>query len=123
MQHNWTPETKPPSDTCPEGFCFHWAEAGDKVTGIGRLYDSLEDAMSDATPVNTPKCACSFGACVRAPNSDSETDWYEPNEPLLQKAELPWFYFIPSTKCLGDEFHARYIRESTELWGDHDGLK
>ena len=123
MQNDWTPETKPPSGTCPERFCFHWAEAGDKVTGVGRQYDTVTDAINDAALVSTARCACSFGPCVRDTSSDSITDWYEANEPALEKAGLPWFYFVPSIKCLGEQFHARYVEESAELWGDHDGLK
>jgi hypothetical protein len=123
MQNNWKPESKPPSDTCPERFCVHWAKVGDKVTGFGRQYDTLTDAINDAAPVSTSGCACSFGICVRDASSDGKTDWYEPNDSALEKAGLPWFYFVPGIKCLGEQFHTRYIEESAELWGDHDGLE
>ena len=62
------------------------------------------------------------GECSRNRDNPGGKDWYEPCEPALKKAGLPWFYFTPSTKHLAEEFHEKYVRESRKLWGDHDGI-
>ena len=122
MQNEWNKNAKPPRFVCPEQFCFHWAKAGDRVTGVGRKYDSIDDMIDDAIAVDSPRCACAFGICTRNPVAQSGTDWYEPDERALENACLPWFYFIASVKNLVEQFHERYIKESTEIWGEHDGL-
>ena len=45
-------------------------------------------------------------------------------ERVLKRAGLHWFdcYFVSGVQQLGDEFRDQYIRESTQLWGQHDGL-
>ena len=45
-------------------------------------------------------------------------DYYEPCEPRLEEAGLPWFYFFPNAYTIVDELKADYERESRELWGD-----
>ena len=122
MQTEWNKKVKPPRTVCPEQFCFHWAAAGDRVTDVGRGYDSIDHAIADATAVDSARCACAFGACMRNPVAQSGTDWYEPDERALENAGLPWFYFIASVKNLVEQNHERYNKESTEIWGEHDGL-
>jgi hypothetical protein len=123
MADKWNIWTKPPARICPQGFCFHWADLGDKIAKQGRLYSSVDDALAEAVPVMDAGCTCSFGLCIRADAIKGDSDWYEPNEPALAKASLPWFYFIPSVKKVADELREDYMRESTRIWGQHDGLK
>ena len=66
--------------------------------------------------------ACAFGLCTRA-DASGDNDWYEPDQLLLKRGGLPWFYFISGVDNLADEFREQYVRESTQLWGEHDGLK
>ena len=122
MNYDWNQGAKPPRTVCPKQFCFHWAEAGDRVTGVGRMYNSLDEAIDDTTAVDSSRCACAFGVCTRNPDVENGSDWYEPNERTLESAGLPWFYFIASVDHLGEQFHERYIKESIEIWGEHDGL-
>ena len=58
---------------CPGNFCFLWDE-------------SKKD------------CGCPFGSCVRLSKNQGDKDFYEPNEPLLEKEGLPWFYFMPNNE-------------------------
>jgi len=120
--NQWNAKTKPPAETCPKRFCVHWAEVGDKVTPVGHEFDSINESINAAVAVTSAKCACAFGLCKRGPDNSSNTDWYEPNDPALKKAGLPWFYFIAHLKNLGEQFHAQYTEESKALWGAHDGL-
>jgi len=114
----WNPRTKPPSDVCPERFCFHWAERGDRIDTSGGEYDTFEGAVSAArTVVFAAQCGCVFGTCTRAVPSSENRDWYEPNGRVLETADLPWFYFIAGPESVAAEFRERYVTESTELWG------
>ncbi|MBZ9750601.1 hypothetical protein K7W42_06975 [Deinococcus sp. HMF7604] len=61
-------------------------------------------------------CDCPVGLCRRW-SPEGKTDWYEPCEPLLERAGLPWFYFIPSPSKLVEELRGAYILESEALWG------
>lgn len=70
----------------------------------------------------TRGCMNPFGSCSREHSFGGDTDWYEPCEPELCKAGLPWFYYIPSTKTLRRDFHEEYIRESEALWGEKHWL-
>ena len=120
----WNPHERPPPDTCPERFCFHWVPPGGSADLTGRKYDSIEEALSvrdDWTMLPNGGCGCCFGVCTRA-DPAGDTDWYEPEEQALKQAGLPWFYFVSSVHKLANDFRERYISESTTLWGDHDGL-
>ncbi len=114
----WNPRTKPPSDVCPEHFCFHWARRGDRIDTSGGEYDSFEEAIAAARAVVfRAQCACVFGVCARATPAAENRDWYEPDEKALDSAGLPWFYFIAGPENVGAEFRERYIAEARELWG------
>ena len=88
----WKAEVKPPAFECPRKFCFLW------------------DTSAGA-------CGCPFGLCKRLDVIHGEHDFYEPHEPNLERASLPWFYFIPDGEKLVDEFRAEYEREAKRLWG------
>ena len=114
---SWNPHTKPPSDVCPERFCFHWAERGDRIDTSGGEYDTFEEAVAAAqTVVFAAQCGCVFGTCSRVTPRSGSRDWYEPNERLLRHAGLPWFYFIPGPEKLAAKFRKQYLSESARLW-------
>jgi len=105
---SWNPREKPPSDVCPKDFCFFWSKRGARIDLAGRLFESLEDALevlATETPVVrfSAGCRCVFGTCSRAVPAPGNRDWYEPHEPALKKAGLPWFYFIPSADKLVED--------------------
>jgi len=117
---SWDKHRKPPADACPEGYCFHWIPPGGAADYSGNEYVSVDEALtarSDWTEFPTGGCGCRFGACTRSHVSDDARDWYEPNEPALQKDGLPWFYFIPCSESLVPERREEYLRESALLWG------
>jgi hypothetical protein len=120
LTDNWIPSVKPPADVCPEQFCFHWVLAGEAATPPWKEYNSLEEAFAELRTFKEAGCMLGPGKCSRNKAAPGETDWYEPCEPALEKAGFPWFYFIPCAPKLGSEFREQYIRESRELWGDHD---
>ena len=114
---NWNPRTKPSPGVCPERFCFHWAERGDRIDTSGRQYDTFDEATAAAeTMVFAAQCGCVFGTCSRVSPSPENRDWYEPHERLLRDAGLPWFYFIPGPEKLASEFRKKYLLESSALW-------
>jgi hypothetical protein len=114
---SWNPRVKPPSDVCPERFCFLWAEKGDRIDPSGGEYDTFEQAVAAAqTVVSAGQCGCVLGTCSRAVPSPENRDWYEPNERLLETAGLPWFYFIANPESVAAEFRERYVSEAAELW-------
>ena len=82
---------KPSMCVCPKEFCFFW--------------DSVE-----------LNCRESFGKCLRDQKSLSDRDCYEPCEPELERAGLPWFYFIPNADDLNPLLNEEYLRESEKLW-------
>ncbi|HWI55109.1 MAG TPA: hypothetical protein VNT57_05425 [Desulfobacteria bacterium] len=89
---NWKPKKKPPKYVCPKKYCIHWLEAGNSYAP--RVFRDLEDALESVQWVSEESCGCSFGTCIRNEAEKGVHDWYEPNEPYLEKADLPWFYFI-----------------------------
>jgi hypothetical protein len=111
---------KPNPMLCPQRFCFHWREAGTKEAS--GLYPDLEQALDAAQPVTESGCGYPFGECVRLRGRPDAPDGYEPNEPELEQAGLPWFYFIASREEVADEMREQYIRESEALWGPRHWL-
>jgi hypothetical protein len=98
-----------------------WITPGGKADMSGREYSSPEEALARFDEwVEFPEggCSCTFGRCTRQDPVGGDRDWYEPNEPALERDGLPWFYFIPSVEKLAPAFHDKYLRESRELWGD-----
>lgn len=47
-----------------------------------------------AKPALTGHCGCSFGIYTRESSDLSHKDWYEPNEPELEKDGLHIDYFL-----------------------------
>ena len=85
----------------------------------GRTYSSIQDAIrvsDEWTAFPNGGCACSFGVCTRLDKEGGCRDFYEPCEPRLEEAGLPWFYFV-TLACLHPTFHARFKRESKAHWG------
>ena len=96
---NWDSLKKPPLNICPEEFCFFWKEKGSGFA-LG-LYNNLDEALMAIKPVEKSFCGCNFGKCIRNKENIEfceVNNWYEPSEPVLEKAGLPWFYFINPEK-------------------------
>ena len=107
--------TKPSSLICPGHYCFFWRKAGTKFAA--GLHDNLEAAIEAAVEVTEDRCGCSFGTCLRLEPAAENRDWYEPHEPNLEAAGLPWFFFIPDPYKLSGKARKRYIQQSEQLWG------
>jgi hypothetical protein len=116
----WDPKVKPPPPSvCPQRFCFLWREAGD--TFAAGLYSTVEQALEASTTITESHCGCAFGLCTRLDPVHGDHDWYEPDEPHLSEARLPWFYFITGPENVADEERNEYIRAAFELWGPGPG--
>ena len=88
----WKAEMKPAALECPREFCFLW-------------------------DTSAASCGCPFGLCTRLDSERGKHDFYEPHEPNLARAGLPWFYFIPDADKLANESKEEYEREAKRLWG------
>lgn len=120
MNTHWDKYTKPPADICPKDFCFNWIPPDGNAEVSNVLHSSIDEALEQSSSFKSfPEggCSCTFGPCSRIDQSPEARDWYEAVEPLLEKHDLPWFYFIPSTDKLVDELHEEYLREAKKLWG------
>lgn len=106
---------KPAADVCPREFCFHFVPAGARIAP--GLRTDVEAAMAVAQVGPESCCGCSFGVCSRLGTSAADADWYEPDEPALARAGLPWFFFISSADRLTGELREKYLREAAQLWG------
>jgi hypothetical protein len=60
-------------------------------------------------------CACQFGSCIRRDVANGVADFYEPHEPRLKAAGLPWFYFTHPA-CLNPTALERMLSESAGYW-------
>ena len=83
MKNNILTE-RPSPLRCPEKYCFFWNQ---------------DMKQND----NSGYCECLFGYCTRLNLFQGDMDYYEPNEPELEKNNLPEFYFIKSLDILSDE--------------------
>ncbi len=97
-------EEKPDPSVCPQKFCFCW-RMGKVIT-----------AKHPEPPTVAQGCRSPFGVCTRLDPVNGDHDWYEPHEPNLREAGLPWFYFIVSPDGLTPTSKARYIVESEAMW-------
>lgn len=116
---SWSPEQRPPSGVCPEKFCFHWVPPGGMADMTRRAYSTVREALaahSDWTSFPTGGCACTWGPCTRLEPTTGVRDFYEPCDPELAEAGLPWFYFS-TLDTLRAELHERFLRDASELWG------
>src|ERR1043165_9978148 len=98
----WDKHRRPPANTCPQEFCFHWVVPGGKASPPGRKYGSSLEALQDSP--NWPVwpeggCACGLGVCTRLDPVNGDRDYYEPHEVSLERAGLPRFYFS-TLECL-----------------------
>jgi hypothetical protein len=119
----WDPLVRPPEGVCPKEYCFHWVPPGGLADLSGRKYASREEALAtfrEWTPFPNGGCACTFGVCKRLETDNGDQDFYEPCEPRLEEAGLPWFYFC-TLECLRSEFHERFLREAEQQWGTSRG--
>jgi hypothetical protein len=64
-------------------------------------------------------CDCPFGRCTRLDPVTGDADFYEPHQSRLERAGLPWFYFV-TLENLRPEFHEKFLRESEEYWKPTD---
>ncbi|WP_216328814.1 hypothetical protein [Deinococcus aestuarii] len=113
MQYD--PKSKPNPNICPREFCFNWEERG-WLTTRG-IHGSREEALGASQSVEESGCGWELGRCHRW-FSDSTVDFYEPYEPVLDVAGLPWFYFILTPSKLVTELRPLYVQESEALWGE-----
>ncbi|MDY7226827.1 hypothetical protein [Hyalangium rubrum] len=88
----WSPSLKPSPQICPRTFCFHFQPAGSRVAP--GLHENVDAALKQALPISEDQCGCSFGVCTRLDALKGDRDWYEPNEPELERAGLPWSFFM-----------------------------
>jgi hypothetical protein len=88
----WQQHIIPSPNICPKEYCFFWTEEGDYFAPD--LYGDLQEALNNTKEITRSGCRCTFGKCVRNKDANGLKDWYEPCEPELEKAELPWFYFM-----------------------------
>ncbi|MBY0013428.1 hypothetical protein H7K49_23385 [Paenibacillus typhae] len=61
------------------------------------VFSDVKKAMNvanKAKPALKGHCGCSFGICIRESSDSSHKDWYEPNEPELEKDGLPTDHFF-----------------------------
>ncbi len=107
------PEKKPLNTICPEVFCFCWVERGVHMIGPPENTRLAEES----------RCGCPFGKCIRLNPQNGDGDYYESNEPKLEKAGLPWFYFFTDPFNVDEESRDEYIKESKLLWGENHWLK
>jgi hypothetical protein len=114
----WKPEVRPAADACPRRFCFHFVGNGDRVAR--GLHSGLKHAMPVAAPLRGDHCGSSFGRCSRLRLGPGDKDWYEPHEPRLESAQLPWFFFIAKSGRVVAALKARYLLEARALWGSAD---
>jgi hypothetical protein len=117
LHMRYDPRKRPPSNICPERYCFFWMAPGDRADISGGPYSSLEEALREATLTPFPEggCSCRFGICTRLsaatgrqvhrpPPSrqhfpvENIRDWYEPCEPALERDGLPDDYFVTDAK-------------------------
>jgi hypothetical protein len=83
------------------------------------VYASLREMLLDS--VNWPVwaeggCACRFGLCRRLRSGEGNVDYYEPCEPHLRAAGLPWFFFC-TLDGLNQESQQKFLMEAIQLWG------
>ncbi len=116
----WKPTEKPDATQCPGRFCWHWLSEGDLFAP--GLHANHEEGLRRLQPIGAAHCGCSFGICRRSAPGRGGRDRYEPDEPELERAGLPWFYFLPSPDKIVDELRDRYIAESEALWGEKHWL-
>jgi hypothetical protein len=117
MSTTWNPLIRPGKDVCPEKYCFHWVTAGGFAGMTGRKYSSREEALrfAERTPFPEGGCSCTFGLCKRLDPVNGTQDFYEPCEPRLEEAGLPWFYFC-TLKSLSPEFQQKFLLEAQQWW-------
>jgi len=99
MKKNWIFQQKPSEEICPEKFCFMWHEKGSSLAK--GFHNSLEEALRKLEKVEKSYCGVNSisgsPVCRRESKNTKDHDFYEPCEPYLKKAKLPWFYFL--SKC------------------------
>ena len=109
---------KPSLSKCPQEYCFMWVPAGGSADMSGKTYESFEKAIeaskSGVTFVNGG-CSCSFGACKRDTGKAADKDWYEPNNRVLKKTNLPELFFC-NPENLMEEDQSEYKIMASELW-------
>lgn len=118
-QRVWDPTQRPPAAVCPKSFCFNWVPAGGVADMTGKTYSTFTEAVSPKaywTSFPSGGCGSIFGRCTRKDPENGDRDCYEPCEPNLRAAGLPWFYFS-TTDNLHSDFHERFLRESEAYWG------
>jgi hypothetical protein len=75
---------------CPKHFCFNFIEAG--MYFSSGIFNSLDEALESANVVALQD-RCSWSGCRRWTRNASDSDFYEPYEPELDKAGLAHDHF------------------------------
>ena len=120
MTKKWNLRIKPPLDICPEKYCFFWAEIGDRLAAKS-AYDSLDEALSsDWTTVENAHCTSE--RCCRETKEHkiisalkTDSDWYEPCEPILNRDGLPDLFFCNPVNLDSDGL-IEYLKMSDDIW-------
>jgi hypothetical protein len=109
------PAKRPDPRRCPERCCFNWVEQGDSFAP--GFFPDLKSALSNVRRAEVGHCGLvGFASCCRLPESPGDVDLYEPCEPELERAGLPWFFFVSRPSVLTAEARERYEREAPAYW-------
>jgi|APLak6261659701_1056019.scaffolds.fasta_scaffold68154_1 hypothetical protein len=114
----WDIKTRPPTDICPEQYCFCWVPPKGKADLSGRSYDSFEEAMEASNKgviFLKGGCAYPLGLCQRETKNLIDHDGYEPYESLLRRDGLPELFFC-KVESLCEEFVEEYKTMEKMLW-------
>src|SRR2546428_268420 len=106
----WDKHRRPPANVCPREFCFYWVVPGGMAATPGRVYESSQEMLMDWSNwkiYSEGACICPLGRCTRLDPVAGDRDFYESENPALEDAGLPWFYFH-TTKNLHPEFREQF---------------
>ena len=116
----WDCRIRPPADLCPREFCFRWVPAGGQAEVSGRTFRNFREASREGTWVNAPPegmCTKAQG-CSRLNPGPGYTDLYSSDDLALEKAGLPWFYFIADLRTIvRPQEREQALEAARQLWG------
>jgi hypothetical protein len=113
---SWKLHVRPPAGVCPRRFCFNLVPDGARFSP--GLHAGVDEALAGALPVRGDCCTVPFGRCRRLGDGPGDGDYYEPCEPQLASAGLPWFFFIANSSQVVEGKRDQYLAEARALWGE-----
>ena len=118
IKRHWDANVRPPANICPQEFCFCWVRGGSQADLSGQRYASVDEALREAKLVEVPEGMCmERGVCTRLDSELGDRDRYEPEEQMLEKAGLPWFYFVADLTTLVPVRRDEALHWAKRLWG------